>query len=230
MFSFEARLAGRIAASIPARTATPTKRRASRSEPRTRSRTGRAPRSSARRGKADGDPERRADEGGDDALLPDHPPHLAAGHADRPQHPQLARALEDREHERVDDAEQAHDHGQPEQRVEDLERLVEVARSGGLELVAGLDDCASGNADEAPLERARCSPRTGRRAMFSRVRSLSWSANERSNVARRDRDRAERRAALGRVDDAGRRGAGALAPVGDFTVSGEPTVSEWSSA
>ena len=45
-----------------------------------------------------------------DALVADHPPDLAAGHADGPQHPELARALEHREDERVDDPEQADDH------------------------------------------------------------------------------------------------------------------------
>ena len=44
-----------------------------------------------------------------DALVPDHPPDLTAGHPDRPQHPDLARPLEDGEHERVDDPEEADD-------------------------------------------------------------------------------------------------------------------------
>ena len=42
----------------------------------------------------DGDAERGADQRGDHALVADHAAHLAAAHADRPQHPQLARALE----------------------------------------------------------------------------------------------------------------------------------------
>ena len=71
----------------------------------------------------DRDPERGADQGRDDALVPDHPAHLPPRHADRTQHSELSRSLEDREDERVDDAEQAYDHGQPEQRVQDLQRL-----------------------------------------------------------------------------------------------------------
>ena len=60
------------------------------------------------------DPERnahrRADQRRDDALVADHAPRLAAGHADRAQHPELTRALVDGQHERVDHPEQAHDH------------------------------------------------------------------------------------------------------------------------
>ena len=41
------------------------------------------------------DPEHAADQRGDDALVPDHAPHLAPCHPDRPQHPELARPLED---------------------------------------------------------------------------------------------------------------------------------------
>ena len=55
------------------------------------------------------DPERAADQRGDHALVADHPPHLAARHPDRAQHPELARPLEHRQHERVDDPEQADD-------------------------------------------------------------------------------------------------------------------------
>ena len=61
---------------------------------------------------ADRHPERRADQRRDDALVADHPPHLAPRHADRAEHPELARPLEDRQDERVDDAEEADDHGE----------------------------------------------------------------------------------------------------------------------
>ena len=61
------------------------------------------------------------------ALVADHAPHLAARHADRAQHPELAGALEGREHERVDDAEQGDDHGQRQQHVEDGQQLVDAA-------------------------------------------------------------------------------------------------------
>ena len=47
---------------------------------------------------------------------------------------------------------------------------------------------------------------------------------------RGDRDLAERRAALGRIDDADDVEARSVLPVGVLTVSGEPSFSEWSSA
>ena len=50
------------------------------------------------------------------------PPYLTPGHSDRTQHAQLARALEDREHQCVDDPEQAHDHGERKQHVEQVEQ------------------------------------------------------------------------------------------------------------
>ena len=42
-------------------------------------------------------------------------------HADRTQHPDLAGPLEDGENERVDDPEEAHDHREGEQDVEDVQ-------------------------------------------------------------------------------------------------------------
>ena len=109
------------------------------------------------------DPERRTDQRGDDALVPDHPPYLPAGHADRPQHPELACPLEDGEHERVDDAEQAHDHGEAEQGVEDLSATASIsAVRVVLELVAGLDDRGRERC-EALLERGGVRCPTGRR-------------------------------------------------------------------
>ena len=116
-FSFAARRAGRIAASIPARTATPTNtvKRPVRNREHDAV-VGQREGGDGGEEHADADPERRADQGGDDALVPDHPADLPACHADRPEHPELARPLEDREDERVDDAEQADDHRQAEQR------------------------------------------------------------------------------------------------------------------
>ena len=64
-----------------------------------------------------------ADESGDDALVADHPPHLASGHADCAQHAELAGAFEDGEHECVDDPEQADDDRECEQDVEEIERV-----------------------------------------------------------------------------------------------------------
>ena len=87
----------------------------------------------------DRNPEGAADQSGDDALLPDHPAHLPAGHADGPQHAELARSLEHREDERVHDAEEADDHRQAEQPVEDVQSEVDVLRLCLLELVCRLD-------------------------------------------------------------------------------------------
>ena len=72
------------------------------------------------------EPERCADERRDDALLPDHATHLAARHPDRAQHADLARALVDREDERVDHPEDAHEDGEREHHVEERDELVEV--------------------------------------------------------------------------------------------------------
>src|SRR3954454_11809121 len=67
------------------------------------------------------DPDRRADERDDDALVADHPPHLAARHADRAQRAELSSPLEDGQHERVDDPEDAHEHREREEHVEHVE-------------------------------------------------------------------------------------------------------------
>ena len=69
----------------------------------------------------------------------EHPPHLAAGHPDRAEHPELARALQRRKRQRVHDAEQRHDHGQAEQGVEDPENLVHPGGLVGLELALRLE-------------------------------------------------------------------------------------------
>ena len=50
-----------------------------------------------------------------------HATHLTSCHADRAEHADLACSLEDRQDERVHDSEQAHDHGQREQDVEDVQ-------------------------------------------------------------------------------------------------------------
>ena len=64
----------------------------------------------AREDEPEDDADHRPDQRGDHTLVADHPPRLPAGHADRPQHADLAGALEDSEHQRVDDAEEAHEH------------------------------------------------------------------------------------------------------------------------
>src|SRR5919197_1974543 len=73
-------------------------------------------------------PEPRPDQRRDHALVPDHPPHLPPRHPDRSQHPELACPLEHREHERVHHPEQADDHGQGQQDVQELEQLVDAVR------------------------------------------------------------------------------------------------------
>ncbi len=60
-------------------------------------------------------------------------------HADRAQHAELARALEDGQHERVDDPEQADDDRQREQHVEQVQAACRSPAPGCLELALGLD-------------------------------------------------------------------------------------------
>ncbi len=62
---------------------------------------------------------------------------LAARGADRAQHPELARALVDREHQRVDDAEQRDDHRQREQHVDERSSLLTWPARVRLELRGG---------------------------------------------------------------------------------------------
>ena len=70
--------------------------------------------------------EDRADQRRDHRLVADHRPHLAARHPDRPQHPQLPRAFVDRERQRVGDPEQRDHDRQREQRVEEVDELVDL--------------------------------------------------------------------------------------------------------
>ena len=72
-------------------------------------------------------PEQPADHRGDDALVADHLPHLSLGCADGTQQPELARALVDRKEERVRDPEQGDHDAHREQRVEQVDELVELA-------------------------------------------------------------------------------------------------------
>ena len=107
---------------------------------------------------AEDDPEHGPDQRRDHALVADHPADLAPGHPDRAQHPQLARPLEDGQHERVDDAEEADDDGEREQDVEDVEDVVEEADLVVLELARASATSRSGSR-RAPLERLACSRR-----------------------------------------------------------------------
>ena len=71
-------------------------------------------------------PSSGSDQRRDHALVPDHPPRLPSGQPDRPQHADLTRALVDRQHERVDDPEDADDDREREQDVEDVQHLLEA--------------------------------------------------------------------------------------------------------
>ena len=101
-------------------------------------------------------PSDAADQRGDHALVPDHPPHLAPRHADRAQHPELTCPLEDGQHERVHDPEEADDHGEGEQHVEDVEDVVQAADLVVDELVARLR-FRVGEVLQRALERRSCS-------------------------------------------------------------------------
>ena len=70
-------------------------------------------------GRAEGDPGERAEERHQHRLASYDGAHLASGAADRAQQPELAGALDDGEHQGVDDAEDGHDHGQQQQRGDD---------------------------------------------------------------------------------------------------------------
>ena len=137
-FRREARRAGSTAARSPAAIAASTK---TRSEPYGTANdplVGERLRGEQRQEHADADSERRADQGRHDALVPDHPADLAPRHPDGTQHPELTSPLEHGQDERVDHPEQAHDHGEPEQRVEDVQELAHRREPALLELLARL--------------------------------------------------------------------------------------------
>ena len=107
-FSRAARRAGKIAATMPTTIVAIAK---TISCPTGSEKTMKSTRADEQRAEHDPehDADHAADQRGDHALVADHPAHLAPRHADRAQHPELARALEDRQHERVHDPEQADD-------------------------------------------------------------------------------------------------------------------------
>ncbi len=153
-------------------------------------------------------PSAAADRRGDDALVSNHPPHLPAGHPDRAQHPDLTRPLEDGEDERVHDPEEAHEDREREQDVEDVEHRAEAGDLVVDELLARLH-LGVGELLQRPVERG-----------FVRVRLAAAHDHERVEVLRlvvepvpglrRDRDRAERRPAGRRLEDAQRPGRGLI--------------------
>ena len=121
-----------------------------------------------RRADPEQDPEHAAEQRGDDALVADHPPQLAAAHPDRAQHPELPRALEHRQHQRVDDPEQADDDRQRQQHVEEVQELSSPLSWLALnwDLVWTL---ASGNAVERRIEPVGVGCRSRRPTMFTNV-------------------------------------------------------------
>ena len=100
----------------------------------------------------------RADHRRDQRLVADHPADLRLRCADRAQHADLAGALVDRQHERVDDAEEADDHRQREQDVDQREQLVDPVLLLLLELllIARLEP--AGTAPRAACRSGRGSP------------------------------------------------------------------------
>ena len=136
---------------------------------------------------ADRGAEHAADERGDDALVADdHAPHLAGGRADGAQHPELARALVDRQEQAVGDPEHRdHDaHGQ--QRVEQVDDLVDLARRSSRGTRCRSAPWRSGTACEACATRCLAAP-------------TSRPSSSRTKYAIGSRERRER-AELGEVD------------------------------
>ena len=76
-------------------------------------------------GQAEHDPEHGTEQGDRHGLQPQHGAQLAAAEPDGPQQPDLAHPLDDRQGQRVDDAEHRDDDREAEQRVDDEEQLVD---------------------------------------------------------------------------------------------------------
>ena len=74
----------------------------------------------------DDDADERPEDREDDRFGPDHGPDLAAPHADGAQQADLVGALEDREHERVHDADEGDEDGERQQDVDEPEQLVDL--------------------------------------------------------------------------------------------------------
>ena len=72
------------------------------------------------------DAEHRAEQGDRDRLQPHHLAQLPSAHPDRAQQADLAGPLDHREREGVDDAEHRDEIGQAEQRVDDVQELVDL--------------------------------------------------------------------------------------------------------
>ena len=88
-------------------------------------------------GGPDDDPDDGAEDRQDHRLGPDHGPHLAPLHPDRPQQADLVGALEHRQHEGVDDPDEGDEDGQGQQGVDQAEQLVDLGLLRLLELRPG---------------------------------------------------------------------------------------------
>ena len=145
---------------------------------------------------AEREPEGGADQRRDDALVADHPARLPAGHPDRPQHPELACALEHAEHERVDHPEQAHDDRERQQHVEEVQEagkaLRVVVREGGAGVYVGVAEV--GRRRGQGLVGVRSGVEEGEPVLGLRERLVERLLG--------DADRAEHLVDLGRVVDA----------------------------
>ena len=124
----------------------------------------------------------------------DHAPHLAAGHSHGPQRPELPGPLDDREYERVDDPEEAHQHGEAEQDVQHLQHLVDPRVLALHELGLGLE-LHVGIREQRVLQRRGVAIRGDERHRVPRA----WK--EGLVFAIRDRNRPEQRVNPGRLVD-----------------------------
>ena len=138
-------------------------------------------------------PRMRADDRDDHRLPPDHPLHLPAAHPDRAQQTQLACAFEDRQAERVHDAEERDQDRQREERRDQTEELIDEPRLLFAEgrLVLDLDvaelfrRCLDRRVRPAGIRsRARASPSRTRRAV--RWKTCSYVSSEIDVVAADD--------------------------------------------
>ena len=148
------------------------------------------------------EPERRADQRGDDALVADHASRLPLRHPDRAQHSQLPRSLEDRQRERVHHPEEADDHGEGEQDVEEqqelLDLLILLVDPLGARLEARVREAVECALDIRPRRRAAGSRIEEREAV---ARALVELVERLLRDARRPEQRVERTALVDPADD-----------------------------
>ena len=143
-------------------------------------------------------------------------------HPDRAQHPELARALEHGQHERVDDPEQADDDRQRQQHVEQVQQRVEPLQLVVLELRLGLQLGVREAAAARPSSACVLAGVTPPCMFDERVQVLRVLVD---GVEARGRDRhvAVGRAALRRREDPAQRQMQELRRSASRPTSGEPT-------